>query len=195
MSNMVTAKVEIVGTRALLWHHFGPDAIPLEKEEQHGVAGNNPAEWKKTVLVTKQRQLYLEPTYIFAAIRDGARYTRKGRGSIQPVVSATLQILDDRILIDRFLPEEPVPTDPEEPVYLDVRGVRNPSTKARNVRYRVAAGPGWKTQFSMIWDKTIVSRAEMEAAVRDAGILVGISNGRGVGFGRFEIARFEVQGA
>lgn len=202
MSNIVTAKVSIKGTRPLFWHRFGPDAMPLEKGERTGVAGNDPEEWRKTVLVDKQGQLYLEPTYAFATVREGAKYTKKGRGSIQANVAATLQVVDNRIMVDRWLPGfpnghecnpatvEPPAQDPDAPVYLDVRGVRNPSTKARNVRYRVVAAPGWTCEFSIMFDKTIVSRPEMQAVLNDAGKLVGIGNGRGIGMGRFEVLSF-----
>ena len=191
MSNIIRATVTIKGTRPILWHHFGPDAIPLEKQERSGVAGNDPEEWRKTVLMTKDRQLYVEPTYIFGMCRDAAKYTKKGRGSIQTAVAATLQVAEERVLVDRFVPEEPIPTDPEEPVYLDVRSVKNPATKGRNVRYRVAASSGWATTFTLIFDRTVVSRAEMEAVLRDAGTLVGLADGRTVGFGRFTVESFE----
>lgn len=187
MSNIVTATVSICGTRPILFHSFGPDAIPLEKQERTGVAGNDPEEWRKTVLMTKDRQLYLEPTYVFGCLRDAARYTKKGKGSIQTAVCATLQIVDERVLLDRFVPEEPVPTDSEQPVYLDIRSVRNPSTKGRNVRYRIAAASGWTTRFTLLWDKTIVSREEMRAVLTDAGTLVGLADARSIGFGRFTI--------
>lgn len=192
MSNIITARVTVRGTRPIFFHRFGPDALPLEKQEKTGVAGNDPEEWKKTVLMTSERQLYLEPTYIFGCLRDAARYTKSGRGSIQTAVVATLQIADDRILLDRYVPDEPVPTDPDESVYLDIRGVRNPSTKARNVRYRIAASMGWQLDFNLLWDKTIVPRASMEAVVLDAGRLVGIGDGRSIGYGRFELINFEV---
>ena len=187
MANMITARVQIEGVRAILWHHFGPDALPLEKRERTGVAGNDPEEWRRTVLMTAERQLYLEPSYIFGCLRDAARYTRKGKGSIQVALTATLQIVDDRILVDRFVPEEPLPTDPPALVYMDIRAVRNPSTKARNVRYRVAAAPGWTTQFTLLWDRTIVSQTEMRAVLHDAGQLVGLGDGRSIGYGRFTI--------
>ncbi|MDP9316932.1 MAG: hypothetical protein M3R24_39765 [Chloroflexota bacterium] len=195
MGNLLKATIGIKGIRPILWHHFGPDALPLEKQEKTGVAGNNPGEWRKSLLMTANRQLYLEPTYIFGCVRDAARYTKKGKGSLQAVVSATLQVLDERILIDRFLPEEPIPTDPQEPVYLDVRSVRNPSTRARNVRYRIGASPGWRASFTLLWDKTIVSRNEMQAILNDAGQLVGLADGRSIGFGRFTIENFEVTDA
>lgn len=204
-TNIVTAKVKIVGTRPMFHHKFGPDAMPLEKQERNGVAGNDPTEWRKTVSVTKQGQLYVDPSYVFATMRDGARYTKKGRGSIQNNVAATLQVMDDRILVDRFWPTFPnghdfditkvdaPPEDSELPVYLDIRGVRNPSTKARNVRYRVCCAKGWACEFSIMWDKTIVSRGEMEAVLIDAGKLCGIGNGRAIGMGRFSVESFDVQ--
>lgn len=192
-SNILVAQVDIEGIRPLLWHRFGPDSIPLEKQEKTGVAGNDPEEWKKTVLRTKDGQLYLEPSYIFGTIRDGAKHTKKGRGSIQALVTATLQIMDDRILVDRWLLPEEVPSeDPDDPVYLDIRSVRNPNSKGRNVRYRIAASPGWKTSFSIMWDRTIVSRAEIQACVNDAGRLCGVGDGRTIGMGRFNVTSFTI---
>lgn len=192
-SNFLSAKVQVCGTRPLLWHRFGADTIPVDgKKERQGVAGNDPSEWKRSVLTTKEGQLYLEPSYFFGALRDGARHTSRKRGTLQPYVAATLQLTDDRVLIDRFLPSEPLPLDPEQAVYLDVRSVKNPATRARNVRYRVAAAPGWLADFTIVWDSTVVSRNEMEAVTRDAGALVGVGDGRSIGFGRFEVVRFEI---
>jgi len=203
-NNVLTARVMIKGVRPLWWHKFGPDALPLEKQERTGVAGNDPEEWRRTALVTKDGQLFIDPTYIFSTLREGARYTKKGKGSIQTVVSATLQVVDGRILIDRYFPGfpnghffdikevAPPSTDLDELVYLDIRGVRNPSTKARNVRYRIAAAAGWSTAFRLQWDKTIVSRGEMESVCIDSGKLVGVGNGRTIGMGRFAVESFEI---
>jgi hypothetical protein len=196
-NNILSAEVEIRGTRPLLWHRFGPDTIPASgKKERQGVAGNDPGEWRRSVLATIDRQLYLEPSYIFGALRDGAKHTKRGRGTLQPMVAATLQVEDDRILLDRFLPENAddiLACTPEDPVYLDIRSVKNPATRARNIRYRVAASSGWSTRFTILWDMTVVSRGEMEAIARDAGMLAGIGDGRSIGFGRFTVERFEVR--
>lgn len=192
-SNMLTAAVSIKGTRPLLWNHFGPDAIPADgKKERTGVAGNDPSEWQRSVLVTKERQLYLEPSNVFGTIRDGAKHTSRKRGTLQPYVAATLQVQDERVLVDRHLPPEPLPTDPEAPVYVDTRSVKNPTTKGRNVRHRVAASKGWSARFNITWDKTVVSRGEMEQALIDAGMLVGIGDGRSIGFGRFTVEEFQL---
>ena len=193
--NILTAKVTIKGVRPIFWHRFGPDALPLEKQEKTGVAGNDPEEWKKTVTATSDGQLYVDPSYIFGCLRDGAKYTKKGRGSIQTLVVATLQVTDNLILFDRYLPDglNSLKDDPTQPVYLDIRGVRNPSTKGRNVRYRVAASPGWICSFNLLWDKTVVDRNQMNAVVIDAGRLVGLGNGRSIGMGRFDVVSFEVK--
>ena len=204
MNNLLNATVTVKGVRPLFWHKFGPESLALEKQEKTGVAGNDPEEWRKTVMATTEGQLYLEPTYIFGCLRDAARYTKKGRQTLQTPLTATLQCTDDIILVDRWLPGfpnghecnvktlPPPSTDPNQPVYLDIRGVRNPTTKARNVRYRVAASPGWTCTFHLLWDKTIVSRNELEAVLNDAGKLCGLGNGRNIGMGRFEVTEFTV---
>lgn len=197
-NNVVTAKVSVKGIRPLFWHVFGPESIPLEKKERTGVAGNDPEEWRKTVTHTKEGQLFVPGSYVFGALRDGSKFTKKGKGSIQSMLTSTLQILDDRVLVDRHIPgfnghlPDTLPTDPDEPVYLDIRSVVNPSTRGRNVRYRVVASPGWNVSFSLQWDKTIVSRGEMEAVCRDAGQLCGLGNARKIGMGRFQVVSFEV---
>lgn len=196
MSNILVARVAIRGTRPLLWHHFGADAIPASgKRERTGVAGNDPSEWRRTVLVTAERRLYLEPSYVFGCLRDGARHTRQGRGTLQSMVAATLQVTDERVLTDRFLPDGDPPSDPEQPVYLDVRSVKNPTTKGRNVRYRVAAAAGWSAEFTILWDMTVVSRAQMQQVILDAGQFSGIGDGRAIGFGRFATIEFSARDA
>jgi hypothetical protein len=175
-NNIIRARVTIQGTRPLLQHKFGPDSIPLEAQEKTGKAGNDPEEWKKTCMLTKQRQLYIPGYYVFACIRDGSKNTKKGKGSIQKNVAATLQIEDTVILLDRFAPDEKnlVLNDYEADVYIDCCGVRNPSTKGRNVRYRLASSPGWKCSFTIFWDKTLVSREQMKASIHDAATLCGL---------------------
>lgn len=192
MSNIIRAKVSIRGKRPLLQHKFGPESIPLEKSERTGVAGNDPWEWRKSCLITNDGWLYIPPTYVFSMIRDAARHTKKGKGSLQALVAATLQVEEERIMLDRRLPDGDPTSDSSQPVYIDVCGVRNPSTKARNVRYRLAASSGWNAEFTIFWDKTIVSRDQMRSIMDDAGVLVGMADGRSVGYGRFEVLKFEV---
>jgi hypothetical protein len=192
----VKAHVTIKGTRPLLWNHFSPDAIPLQAREKTGKAGHDPSEWKRSVLKTSDGQLYLEPSSVFGCVRDGAKFTRQKRGTLQPLVAATVQVADERVLVDRFMPAEveALRESHAAPVYLDVRSVRNPATRARNVRCRVAASKGWTAVFSLVWDNTVVGEAEMECVLHDAGRLVGLGDGRGIGFGRFEVVTFTLEG-
>lgn len=191
-SNMVRVRVTIKGTRPLIQHRFGPESIPLEDVEKDGVAGNSPNEWRKTCMITDKGQLYLPNTYIFGCLRDGARHTKKGRGSIQPLVAATLQVEEEIILLDRHMPKKgDPPRNPGPLVYIDVTGVRNPSTKARNVRYRLATAKGWQCSFTIFWDRTVVAREQMCAVLTDSGTLVGLGDGRSVGYGRFVVVSWE----
>lgn len=191
MSNIVRAKVTIRGNRPLIQHQFGPDAIPIEKGERTGVAGNDPEEWKKTCMLTKDGQLYIRGDYVFSCLCKGAVHTKKGRGSIQSLVQSTLQVEDSVILLNRHVPESGPQADPTQEVYLDVRGVRNPQSKARNVRYRLATAPGWECSFTLLWDKTIVSREQMKAVLRDSGTLGGLGDGIKIGCGRFAVLKYE----
>lgn len=192
MSNLVFATLTIEGTRPLLWNAFTLDAIPLTKREKTGVAGNDPEEWQRSVLAQPDGRLYLPPTYLFGCLRDAARFTRRGRGTLQSQLAATLQVLDETLpLANRSLPAE-LSTDPTQPVYLDVRSVKNPNTRGRNIRYRVAAAPGWQVSARLCWDVSIISRAELQAVALDAGRLVGIGDARSIGLGRFEVLALEV---
>lgn len=199
MSNILQAKVDIIGTRPFLYDAFGRNSIPLEKQERQGVAGNNPSEWKEKVLYTSQGQLYIPSSYIFGTLKNAAFYTKSGRGSIQNSLTSTLVILTDNILIDRFIPDfnsrlpDIMPEDFNLPVYLDVRSTVNPTTKGRNIRYRVAMSPGWELSFNITWDKTIIARNQMEAVCIDAGRLIGLGSGRRIGMGRFDVKEFEIE--
>ncbi len=200
MKNIISAALEIEGLRPLLFHKFGPHAIPLEKKEKEGVPGNNPSEWRNSYFATNAGQLYLPPTYPFSCLKEGASYTKRGKANLRKYVASTLQVADPFILLEnRFLPEDDPPlieqgqlTENRPEVYVDVSGVRNPSSGGRHIRYRLAASPGWRCTVNLQWDKTVVSRGEMEAVCLDAGKLVGLGDGRSIGFGRFTVLAFNV---
>ncbi|MBT2729219.1 hypothetical protein J7E63_20190 [Bacillus sp. ISL-75] len=187
---LMYAKVRIKGTKPLLFHSFTTETLSLERRERTGVAGNDPEEWKRTYTANENGQLYVNPSYVFGCMREASKYTKNGRGSIQPKLSATLQVLSSHIYFNRFMPEK-ITKDENAPVYLDVRSVRNPSTKGRNVRYRVALSAGWETEFEIIWDNTLVASQQIEAILNDAGMLIGLADARSIGYGRFEVKSIE----
>jgi hypothetical protein len=206
MSSILRAKVSVKGNRILTWHHFGIDALSPEAKERSGTAGNNPDEWRRTVLMDDDRRLYLLPTYFFGCIKHGGKSVKKGKSNLFLPIASCLQILDDLIYVSNggevlVLPESPEKIEAGTmrfeklpPVYVEVIGVRNPSTKGRNIRYRVATPPGWLCDFTLLWDATIVNRRDMQAAVEAAGALVGVGDGRtSIGYGRFDVLSFVVQ--
>ncbi|WP_242833090.1 hypothetical protein [Desulfosporosinus acidiphilus] len=196
MSNIIRATVTIRGTRPMLIHHFGPDAIPLERRERTGVAGHDPEEWKRTVLMTADRQVYVPSEYILANFRGGAKIAFGSRGGHATRLAACLLVYDEHILFNRFVPENinELINRIDDDVYLDVRGVKQPITKARNIRYRVALSAGWQSTFTIIWDKTLISRDEMHSIVIHSGQFVGLGDGRNIGFGRYSVEVFDFLG-
>lgn len=199
MKNLLKAKISIRGSRAFLFHVFNVSALDTERKVKEGSAGNNPSEWKDTVLYTPDLKLYCPGVYMFTALKDAGVYTKAGRGTIKNKLGATLQVLDNTLTFNRKLPDkienldvEKWPKNDTHPVYLDIRGVTNPNSKGKNIRYRVAMSPGWETEFTIQWDKTIISENQMEQVVNDAGVLIGIGDGRIIGFGRFEMLEFEI---
>ncbi|MGL4622339.1 MAG: hypothetical protein ACRCZS_25315 [Chroococcidiopsis sp.] len=205
MTNILKAKVSIKGIRFLAWHHFGIDALPLEARERAGVAGNDPSEWKRSVLMDEERKLYLLPTYFFGCIKGGGKTVKKGKGNLLTAIASTLQVVDDQIYISDDSGLLTLPNPPEmveagtqkmeklPACFVEIIGVRNPSTKARNIRYRVVAKPGWQCTFTLLWDATVCDRRSMELAMINAGQLVGVGDGRqSIGYGRFNLESFDV---
>lgn len=146
--------------------------------------------------MTSSRQMCLEPMAIFGCIRTAARFTKRGRASLQTTVAATLDVDDHVVLVNRWAPKklDTLSRDPQQELYIDVRTVVNPVTKGRNIRYRVAASPGWNAKFRIGWDDTMVSENEMRSILNDAGQFVGVGDGRVIGFGRFLVAGFDLEG-
>mgnify|MGYP001603932154 CR=1 FL=1 len=193
------ARVFIEGTRPILFHKFNVESLTTERKAQGGSPGNDPEEWRRGCFVNEKKQLYMPGTYVFSAVCAGAVYTKVGRGTIQKKVVATMQVLDESVVFDRYMPDHlakiktcDLPLEPHNPVYLDVRGVRNPNSLGRNIRYRIACCPGWKCEFSIMWDSTIVSPSQMECVCRDCGSLVGLADARAIGYGRFKVTQFDV---
>ena len=135
------------------------------------------------------RGVFVRLDDICVLLDNAAQFTKIGRGTIKNKVGATLQIPPGNYtLLNRFVPEEDeLDRDENKPVFLHVISVKNPATKARNLRYRIAANIGWELKFLMMWDPRIVSVDLMKGVIEDGGILEGFMDGRNIGYGRFEV--------
>jgi hypothetical protein len=192
---IVMVEVEFEGLKPLLYNSFSIEAFSFSRSEVKGTAGNNPEEWKKSVRVTESGQIYLPSSYAFACALNGAKMLRKGISTYQKDVAATLEILDDKILLNRKLPDDILKNSEFDDVYLDVRGVTNKNSRgSKNIRYRVCLNPGWSGKFKIQFDNTIVGIEHMEQIFMDAGKYSGFGDGRSIGFGRFTIKKFSYSG-
>jgi len=196
---MKLVTVDVIGTRPLLINAFKVEVISNLKKVKSGSAGNNPEEWKSTVL-EKNNQIYIFGEYWRACLKEGAKYTKAGRATVQKSFTSCMVVETLFSLVDRYLPEgwqemsiEQMPTDSSLPLYIDIRGVMNPNSKGRNVRYRVACSIGWKTSFKFSFDDTIVSAPQIRKIVEDSGKLIGVGDGRGLGYGRFSIGDLKIE--
>ena len=187
------SEISITGTKPLLINTFPIDTLSTSKAKS-GTTGNDSDSWKKTALFDANRQLYIFPSYIVASITAGGKQIKVGKSSLSKKIGATLECMDAQILINRFLPEdsEICVMKPTEPVYIDVRSVVNPATKGRNLRYRVAASPGWELTTIIAWDNRAASKEDMKQCVENAGLFEGIGDGRKIGFGRFVLKSFKM---
>jgi hypothetical protein len=191
----IEVKVGFKGIKPLLYHCFSIEALAIGRKEIMGTAGNNPDEWKRTVKVTENGQFYLPFSYPFSCAINGSKMLRKGKGTYQKDVSSTLDVLDEKILLNRFMPQNIMGNTEKDDVYIDVRGVNNKNSKgSKNIRYRVCLNPGWEGEFSIKFDNTIVGIELMEQILIDGGKFSGFGDGRSIGFGKFVITKFEVGG-
>lgn len=197
-NNLITVEVKIRGIRPFLYHHFTTDALnkPGERKTQTGTKGNDPEEWRRTVLVDQNGRLYILPTYFFGCIRNAGSNTKVGaKGTLKKALGASLQVLDMIIYTNRLLPEEPpnLADCPDAEVYIYSARVKNPGSGGSNIRHRVGMAPGWECAFSILWDGSLISMAEIQKVLEDGGSLVGVGDGRSIGFGRFEIVSVETK--
>jgi hypothetical protein len=197
--SIVSVKVEIEGTKPFLYHKFNIEEISSLSKIKEGSAGNNPSEWRKT-FHSVGKKLFIPSVYFFSCLRDGSKYTKVGRGTIQKTLMAALNIESDKSFIEnRELPIEPqylvnesLPFDSSFDLYVDVRGVMNPNSKGRNVRYRLTMNTGWKTSFVFNYDNELVSKDQMKKIVQDSGKMIGVGDALALGYGRFAVNSYEI---
>lgn len=196
--SMKNARIKLVGTRPILFHKFNFEIIQEMSKVKSGSAGNNPEEWRETFF-EENDQLYLPSSYWFACFKAGAVYTKVGRGTLQKTITAALIVEDEKCFLNRKMPPnwQSIPTiefprDPLGDVFLDIRGVVNPNSKGKNVRYRIGCGKGWETEFHISWDDTVVSTPQVKKVIEDSGKMIGQADGRTLGYGRFALNSFEI---
>lgn len=189
----VFAKVKITGTKPLLINTFPLETLD-EGKSKSGTTGKDESLWKKTVLVTPERELYVFASYLIGSMVKGAKNIKVGKGSLSNKVGSTLECSPDILTLNglKLPPDNEITKNTNDAVYIDVRSVVNPMTKGRNIRYRVACKAGWSLSALISWDDAQASVEQMKQSLYNAGMYEGIGDGRKIGFGRFKIDSFQV---
>jgi hypothetical protein len=189
----VCAKIKITGTKPLLINTFPLETLD-EGKSKSGTAGKDETLWKKTVLITPDRELYVFSSYLVGAIVKGAKNIKVGKGSLANKVGSTLECSPDILILNglKLPPDNEITKNTNDEVYIDVRSVVNPMTKGRNIRYRIACKAGWGLTANILWDDAQVSVEQMKQAVYNGGQYEGLGDGRKIGFGRFKVNSFQV---
>ncbi len=190
----IEADLTITGKKPMLINTFPIDTLD-EGKTKSGTTGKDEFGWKRTVLITEKRELYVYSSYILGSIVAGAKYIKVGKGSLSKKVGSSLECSPSVLLLNglKLPPDDEITKNATDEVYIDVRSVTNPMTKGRNIRYRIAIKEGWGLKCLLMWDDAQVSFDQMKQAVYNAGMYEGIGDGRKIGFGRFKIESFKIK--
>jgi hypothetical protein len=178
------AQVVIRGTEPLLWQPDEPHHASLV------YAGPDPDAHSHTILVDETtRQLFFSPLVINACAREAARTVNREQRPQMIALAESLSVLEERLIIERFAPESPIPES--------LRGVyrlaeSTPRKATRSGDDRVAAEE-WHASFRIQWDETIANYHEVWALLDYIGKWTGIGSERRLGYGRFRVHTFSIE--
>jgi hypothetical protein len=151
------AEVTITGQSPLLMHAF--PMTPIEALEKKPIA-------EQAELAAYRDpdtgELYVPGLAIQRALVGAAVYSKgKGRGSLQKIVAACVLVSPERVSLGTTT------------FTVDSRPVVVPATKGRVMRHRPRIDQ-WALTFTVEWDETLLTPAQMRRVVDDMGARVGL---------------------
>lgn len=169
-------QVSIRGISPLLMHAFPLRPIEaLEKkppEEQAELAAYRDPD---------TGELYIPAINIQRCLVSAAAYSKgRGRSTLQKPVAACVFVDPERVLLGT------------KEYSIDARAVVVPATRGRVVRYRPRLD-NWECSFSLTYDPTLLTEAQLRKVVDDAGNWVGLLDFRPEKkgpFGRFMVVEW-----
>jgi hypothetical protein len=177
------AHIIIRGTEPLLWQPDEPNAslvsaYPEPDAESHTIHFDEAT-----------RQLFFSPLVMTACAREAARTVNREQRPQMIALAESLSVLEERLVIERFAPESPIPES--------LRGLyrlaeRTPRKATRAEDGRVAAQE-WHMSFHIQWDETIANYHEVWALYDYIGKLTGLGGERQLGYGRFRVHTFSIE--
>jgi len=169
--------------------HHGSQAVGMEKTTGKKKGGEallgDSDEWKKTIYFKESIGVYL-PAMVFEAcvVNAAKQFKVTGRQTATKYVQGGLFCIDE--FLPFFVDGKPIKTLDDPRIKIDVRTVKNPSTKGRNVRYR-AKFDEWESKFRFMVTTDDYLRTDLlKEIVSYAGNFVGVDDYR-PRFGRFDV--------
>lgn len=191
---MYIVNVTVEGVAPLMQHRFPiPDFADMSKGGKIKTGEKDyTQEWREYLYVNGEGEVYQPASHFDGAMtKAAAGYKIQGaRGkTYKDLFKGNVFCTPDEIPHGLKEPES-LDTDGDKPLYLDIRPVV--VQRARVHRIRPTFKPGWKLDFEItVIDDQIPSNVVNEVLTL-AGRTIGIGDFRPK-FGRFMIARFEVQ--
>ena len=182
---MKTIEVRIEGISPLLQHRFPEEDHDAKSKKQSATSGD--ADIEKSLYRLPDGTVYQPAEHLMGALKGaGARFQIPGRrkATYKNVVSSGYLIIEP-FAIPHLKPKWDV----------DSRPVVNPSTKGRVLRKRPCFRE-WALSFKIIVEETEIPINVLKEMLDLAGRSIGIGDFRpakGGSFGRFLVARFDVQ--
>jgi hypothetical protein len=177
------AQVVIRGTEPLLWQPDEPHASLMSVYSE-------PDAHSHTILVDETtQQLYFPSTAIVACAREAARTVNREQHPQMIALAESLSVLEERLTIERFTPESPIP-ESLRGLYRLAESTPRKATRAGDDR---VAAEEWHTSFRIQWDETIANYHEVWALLDYMGKLTGIGGERRLSYGRFRVHTFSIE--
>jgi len=177
------AHIIIRGTEPLLWQPDEPHA-PLMS------AYPEPDAHSHTILIDETtQQLFFSPLVLTACAREAARTVNRQQRPQMIALAESLSVLEERLVIERFAPESPIP-ESLRGLYRLADSTPRKATRAGDDR---VAAEEWHMSFRIQWEQTIANYHEVWALLDYIGKLTGLGGERQLGYGRFRVHTFSIE--
>lgn len=172
-------EIEITGTTPILMHgsqSIGTETTVGKKKGGDALTGD-PEEWRKTIYFNDEVGVYLPPELFEASWMLAGKEFKSGRTNVVKYVKSGVMIKEN------FLPfysrGKPIRTlEDVTPKDIDIRSVKNPSTKGRNMRYR-ARFFEWSTKMNVIVTADdYITQQMLKDIISYSGKFVGVGDWR-----------------